>query len=130
MDFFLIVHRYLRFVILAIGILGVLRALVSLGTREARFMRIDDALSRVFSGALDLQVLVGAVLILWRPAESNPIPWIHPIIMLPAVFISHLTRRFRHRPDRERHRAQLAIFAVSLAIVALGLIVIDQLRLI
>jgi hypothetical protein len=125
MELVLVVHRYLRFVILALGLLGVLRALVSLGTREARYMRVDEALSRAFSAALDLQMLA-----LMALSASQPVPWIHPILMLPAVVISHLARRFRTRPDRRRHVAQLGIFAGSLIFIAAGLVVIGELQLI
>jgi len=130
MDFLLIVHRYLRFVILALGILGALRALVSLGTREARFMRVDEALNRGYSGALDLQTLVGMVLVLLLLAQPDDVPWIHLILMLPAVVISHFSRRFRNRLDRDRHKAQLGIYVGSLLWIAAGLAVIGQLRLI
>ena len=130
MDFFLTAHRYLRFVILALGILGVLRSLVSLGTREARFMRIDEMFGRVYSGALDLQVLAGAALAIFLLSQSAPVEWIHPIIMLPAVAVSHLGRRFRDRADRDRHKAQLGIYVASLALIAVGLAMIGELRLI
>jgi len=133
MDFFLVAHRYLRFVILALGAIGVLRALVSLGTRQARFMRFDEALSRGFSGALDLQTLAGIALVINLLGQSADVPagrWIHPLVMLPAVVASHFGRRFRHRPDRDRHAAQLGIYLVSLALIAIGLALIGQLRLI
>ena len=133
LPFVLTVHNYLRFVILALGLLGVLRSLVSLGTREARYMRVDEVLGRGYSGALDVQALAGVVLIigvLGQP-EAAPIQvWIHPAIMLPAVALSHLGRRFEGRSDRDRHKGQLAIYAGSLALIAVGLAVIGQLRLI
>lgn len=130
MEFFQTAHAYLRFVILALGIIGVLRALVSLGTREARFMRVDELLGRGYSGALDLQALVGVVLVLLLMGQSASVPWIHPILMLPAVVVSHFSRRFRDRPDRDRHKAQLGIYAGSLMLIAAGLAVIGELRLI
>ncbi len=130
MDFVLIAHRYLRFVILALGLLGAARSLVSLGTREARFVRIDEMFSRGYAGALDLQVLAGAALAILLLSQSAPVAWIHPILMLPAVVVSHLGRRFRGRPDRDRHKAQLAIYAGSLALIVAGLAVIGELRLI
>jgi len=127
--FALTVHRYLRFVILAFGVLGVLRSLVSLNTREPKFMRIDEVMSRAFSGALDLQTLAGIVLILLLPGEGRSIAWLHPILTLPAVVAAHLGRRFRDRPDRDRLTAQLILYVASLALIALGLAVIGQLRL-
>lgn len=130
MDFILTTHNYLRFVILALGILGVLRALVSLGTREARFMRVDEMMVRAFSGALDLQVLVGVVLVMLLLGQSGAsVPWIHPIVMIPAVVVSHLSRRFRERSDRERHKVQFGLYLGSLVLIGIGLAVIGQLKL-
>jgi hypothetical protein len=130
MDFFLIAHAYLRFVILAVGILGGLRSLVSLGTRDAQFMRVDEMLNRGFGGALDLQVLIGIVLVILLMGQPAEVPWIHPIIMAPAVVLAHLGVRFRNRSDRDRHKAQLAIYVGSLSLILAGLAVIGQLRLI
>lgn len=127
--FALTVHRYLRFVILAFGVLGVLRSLVSLNPREPKFVRVDEVMSRAFSGALDLQMLAGIGLILLYPGEGRPIAWLHPILMFPAVVVSHLGRRFRDRPDRDRLIVQLILYVASLALIVLGLAVIGQLRL-
>ena len=80
MDFFLTVHQYLRFVILAVALLGILRSVVSLGTRE-------------------------------------------------AIFVAHLSRRYREWPDRERLAAHLRIYLGSLVLIGIGLLVIGQLRL-
>jgi len=133
MDLFITMHAYLRFVILALGILGVLRSLVSLGTATAAFARVDEVLSRGYSGALDLQTLIGVVLVLGLLGSPESVPagkWLHPILMLPAVFVSHRGRRYRDRPDRDRHKAHLAVYTGSLALIAAGLVVIGELRLI
>jgi uncharacterized membrane protein YphA (DoxX/SURF4 family) len=75
---------------------------------------------------LDIQLLVGIFLVLAALTVQQPVPWIHPIIMLPAVIVAHLSRRFATRPDRQRHQAQLAIYLGSLALVVIGLVVIGQ----
>jgi hypothetical protein len=130
MDIILTAHNYLRLLILTLGALGILRALVSLGTRNATFMRVDEVLSQGYTGALDLQVVVGVILALMLVGQSEAVQWIHPIIMLPAVFVAHLGRRYQDRADRERQKAQLAIYAASLGLVAAGLAVIGELRLV
>ena len=130
MEFVLTAHRFLRFVVLVFGIVGVLRSLVSLGTRDAKFMRFDETLIRAYTGALDLQTLAGIILVLMligQPGAS--VPWIHPIFMLPAVVVAHLSRRFRGRPDRERHIRHLGLYTGSLVLIGIGLAVIGQLRL-
>ena len=129
MDFVKDVHSYLRLIILVLGALGVLRSLVSLGTARATFMRIDESLGRGYSLALDAQTLAGALLAVGLLGQAGAVTWIHPIIMLPAVVVSHAGRRFRSRPDRDRHKAQLAIYAVSLVLIAVGLAVIGELKL-
>ena len=129
-DFLLTVHSFLRFVILVVGVAGVLRSLVSLGTREAKFARVEEVFSRAYSGALDLQTLAGAALVVLLSGQSREVQWIHPIFMLPAVVVSHLGRRFTERSNRDRHKAQIGIYLGSLALILLGLAVIRQLRLI
>ena len=129
MDFFLTVHQYLRFVILAVGLLGVLRTLVSLGTREATFMRVDHLLLRLYTGALDLQFVVGVVLVFLLLSAAQTVPWIHLVIMLPAIFVVHLSRRYREWPNRERLGVHLRIYLGSLVLIGIGLLVIGQLRL-
>lgn len=130
MDFFLTAHRYLRFVILAVGIIGVLRSMVGLGSREALFVRVDRMLMRLYIGALDLQLVAGVVLAVLLLNESQTVPWIHLLIMLPAIFVAHLNRRYREWENRDRHGAHLRIYLISLGLIALGLAVIGQLRLI
>jgi len=53
-------------------------------------------------------------------------PWIHPIVMIPAIVVAHLSRRFAALPDRQRHQRQLAIYLGSLALIVIGLAVIGQ----
>ena len=74
-----------------------------------------------------MQLLVGLLLVLAALTLQQRVTWIHPIIMIPAVIIAHLSRRFAAQPDRKRHQAQLAIYLGSLALVAIGLAVIGQL---
>ena len=126
-DTLLYIHSVVRWLILSLAVFGAARSFVSMLSVSARFSRLDLGVSRAYAILLDLQLLVGLLLVLAVLTLQQPVPWIHPIIMIPAVIIAHLSRRFAAQPDRKRHQAQLAIYLGSLVLVALGLAVIGQL---
>ncbi len=123
------IHSMLRWLILSLAVFGMARSFVSMLSVSARFSRLDLGVSRAYPLLLDLQLLAGILLVLAALTLQQLVPWIHPIIMVPAVAIAHLSRRFAAQPDRKRHQAQLAIYVSSLALVAIGLAVIGQLAL-
>lgn len=126
-NFLLDIHSYFRWALLLLAIVGSARSLVSLMSREAKFMRLDIGLSIGYSVALDLQGLFGALLVIVDLSIDLAAPWSHLLIMVPAIVVGNLNRRFRSRPDRARHQAQLAIFIGTLMLISLGLAAIDLL---
>lgn len=126
-DTLIYIHSVMRWLILSLAVFGAARSFVSMLSVSARFARLDLGVSRAYAVLLDLQLLVGILLALAALTLQQLVPWIHPIIMIPAVVIAHLSRRFAAQPDRKRHQAQLAIYLGSLALVAIGLAVIGQL---
>ncbi len=128
-DTLIYIHSALRWLILSLAVFGTARSFVSMLSVSARFSRLDIGVSRAYAILLDLQLLVGILLVLAALTVLEPVLWIHPIIMVPAVMLAHLSRRFAARPDRKRHQAQLALYLGSLALVVAGLAVIGQLYL-
>ena len=122
-------HSVLRWLILSLAIFGIARSFVSMLSVSARFTRLDLGVGRVYAVVLDVQLLVGVLLVLAALTLQQSVPWLHPIIMVPAIVVAHLSRRFAAQPDRKRHQAQLVIYAGSLALIVLGLAVIGQLYL-
>ena len=123
------IHSMLRWLILSLAVFGAARSFVSMLSVSARFTRLDLGVSRAYAVLLDVQLLVGVLLVLAALTVQQPVPWIHPIIMVPAVIVAHLSRRFAAQPDRKRHQAQLGIYLGSLALIVIGLAVINQLSL-
>ena len=128
-DTLIYIHSVVRWLILSLAVFGSARSFVSMLSVSARFSRLDIGVSRAYAILLDLQLLVGILLVLAALTLQAPVPWIHPIIMIPVVVIAHLSRRFAAQPERQRHQAQLAIYLGSLALIAAGLAVIGQLYL-
>ncbi len=128
-DTLIYIHSVVRWLILSLAVFGTARSFVSMLSVSARFTRLDLGVSRAYPVLLDLQLLVGLLLVLAMLNLQQPVPWIHPIVMIPAVVIAHLSRRFAAQPDRKRHQAQFAIYLGSLALVVIGLAVIGKLSL-
>ncbi len=122
----LIIHSSVRWLILSLALFGTARSFVSMLSVSARFSRLDLGVSRAYAVLLDVQLLVGILLVLAALTVQEPVPWIHPLIMIPAVVVAHLSRRFAAQPDRKRHQAQFAIYLGSLALIVIGLLVIGQ----
>ena len=126
-DILIFTHSILRWFVLSFALFGAARSFVSMLSVSAHYTRLDTGLSRAYSALLDLQGLVGVLLVVTALTLQQSVPWIHPIIMIPAIVVGHLSRRFAMHPERKRHQAQLAIYLGSLALVAIGLAVIGQL---
>jgi hypothetical protein len=130
----LALHSLLRWVVLAIGLVAVGRALA--GTRAGgAWTRADDAAGRWFAIALDVQVLLGLALYLWLSpmtqiafadfgaamGNSGLRFWAveHLFGMVVAVALAHIGRvRLRRAPDGPRRHRTAAIF-FGLALVAI-----------
>jgi uncharacterized membrane protein YphA (DoxX/SURF4 family) len=125
-DVLLAIHSMLRWFVLSLAVFGVARSFVSMLSVSARFSKLDQGVSRAYAVLLDVQLLVGVLLVLAALTVQQAVPWVHPIIMIPAVVVAHLSRRFAAQPDRQRHQAQLAIYLGSLALIVIGLAVIGQ----
>ena len=123
------IHSVVRWLILSLAVFGTARSFVSMLSVSARFTRLDLGVSRAYAVVLDVQALVGVLLVLAALTLQQLVPWVHPIIMIPAIVIAHLSRRFATQPDRKRHQAQLGIYLGSLVLIVAGLAVIGQLSL-
>ena len=128
-DMLIYVHSAVRWLILSLAVFGAARSFVSMLSVSARFSKLDLGVSRAYAVLLDVQLLVGGLLILAALTLAQSVPWIHTIVMIPAVAVAHLSRRFASQPDRKRHQVQLGIYLGSFILIAIGLAVIGRLSL-
>lgn len=117
----LIIHSLIRWLILAAGAVAIIRAAWGwIGTLD--FARPDNVLGSVFTGLMDLNVLLGIVLLIARWGSLDRQAEIHPLIMILAAVVAHAARMVgRERDDRSRHLIQGGGFLLSLLLVLLGI---------
>ena len=127
MDFVLMIHSIVRWIILLVAVV----ALVKLGwgwLRGGVFDGMDRGVVAGYSGLLDLQALLGLVLLFGDAiflGEGFPMVRIlHAIVMILAVVAGHLPARWRASPAPIRYRASLAAIGGSLVLIVIGIFII------
>lgn len=134
----LLVHSWLRWAVLAMGVLAVARALAGVRTRRP-FTPIDESAARRFVIALDIQLLLGLILYLWASPftteafadlgaamRNAPLRFFvveHVFGMVVATALAHVGKvRLTRIPDSAgRHKAALVFFGLALVIIALSI---------
>ena len=123
------IHSYLRWIILALAIITVLKYLVGwLGKKK--FVSIDDRLSLFFVSSLDLQLLLGLVLYFFLSpvtqsgSQFDPVTvrfytMEHPMIMLLAIILAHAGRVLvkKSASDNIRFKRGTIFFGLSLLLI-------------
>ncbi len=123
MDIVLLLHRLIRFLILLLAIVGIVKTLITLAQKN-QAVPLDRTLASVFLGAYDLQVLMG-LLIIFLGGLNNAL---HPVIMFIGVVSAHgLQAMTRGAQGANAHLARLVFYVVPLVIILIGLAVINRL---
>ncbi len=112
------IHRILGEIMLLIALVGVALAVAGL-IRKKELEKPERVFAMVYSGLLDLQALLGLIFYFLLPAPVRP-TLLHPILMILAVVVVHMGRRWRQSPVPTRHWAQLGIYGLSLLLVFAG----------
>ncbi len=116
-------HSGLRYLALLAAVLVIGYAGFGL-TAQRPFDRAGRILGAVFVGLLDLQVLVGLLLVVggtWYPALSG-----HLACMLGAVAVAHVTLAKNRRAQPPGWRLPLAGVLGALVLIVLGLLAIGR----
>lgn len=127
MEIVLTIHSIVRWIILVVAVV----ALVKLGLgwlRGGTFDGMDRGVVAGYSGLLDLQALLGVILLFGDAiflGEGFPTARIlHAIVMILAVVAGHLPARWRQSPAPARYRGTLAAIGASLVLIFIGIFII------
>lgn len=121
MHFLVTLHSIIRWFILAVGVLAILRAIWGY-LAHLPSGGMDNALGGAFTGLLDLNVLIGIVLliIVWNQPSRPTL--LHPTLMILAAGVAHGARRAAaRRPDQSRHLFQGGAFLLSFVLILLAI---------
>lgn len=130
-------HSVMRWIVVILGIVVVYRAVTAQAGRRP-WTSSDTSISLVFLVALDLQLLIGAVLLIKSPITILGIHELdltlrspallfytfgHPLLMLAAIALAHIAWvRIRRRSDSSSpHRDAGVFFGLALLLLLAGI---------
>jgi hypothetical protein len=123
MDILLISHSYLRWLIVIVALVAVVK--FAWGWRRGgAFQSIDRGLASGFSGLMDLQVTLGLILLVWGGVAGAGFPMFrieHAITMTIAAVVAHLHVLWKNADDTLRFRNSLFIILDVLIIIFIGI---------
>jgi hypothetical protein len=124
MGILLIVHSYLRWLIVIVAVAAAVK--FALGwLRGGAFESMDRGLASGFSGLMDLQVVLGLILLVWSGLAGAGFPAFrieHTITMIIAAVVAHLHGLWKNADDKLRFRNSLFIILDVLIIVYIGVV--------
>jgi len=116
------IHRYLGETMMLIALVGIVLAIVGL-VRKKKLERTERIFGMIYSVLLDVQLLLGVIFYFLLPGPSRP-TILHPIIMVLAVNVVHVSRAKRNGPRPTCHQVQLGVYVLSLALVLIGRMIV------
>ena len=118
-------HSGLRYLVLLVGLIAFLYTIVA-AVRGRAWDSTGRGLLMAFTGLLDLQLLLGLVLVfVW---EFYPALWGHITMMVLAVAVAHITSIVNRRrpPERRTHTTAALGTAGSLILIVGGIMAIGR----
>lgn len=123
MNILLMAHSGLRWLVLLVAVVASIKFLIG-WLQRGQYKGMDRGLMAAFSGLLDLQSLLGVVLLIWSGLTGVGFPFFriaHGLIMIAAVVLAHMSRRWSNADDATRFRNHLFLIVGSLLLVLIGI---------
>lgn len=121
MSMLMTIHGELRWLVALMAVAVIVKFLIGwLGKKP--YASIDRTLLKVYTILLDINVLLGLILLFFGGGFSGP-RLEHATTMILAVISAHLAARWRPSADSPtRYRNQMLLVLLSLALVLVGVI--------
>lgn len=122
----LMIHSIVRWLILIVALAAIVKFALGLAQKRA-YDKMSNGLMAGFSGLMDLQALLGIIVLLWDGFAGVGFPMYrieHAITLLLAVVVAHLPARWKKAADNVRYRNGLLAILGSLLLVVLGIMVL------
>jgi hypothetical protein len=123
MDFVLMIHSINRWIIVVIAVVALIKFLIG-WLRSSSYQPADRGLMAAYTGLLDLQLLLGIILLIGRGLLNYQIE--HAVTMLIAIILAHLSLLWRDKPDKVKFRNNFLAILVGMVLIIAGVFVLPQ----
>jgi hypothetical protein len=125
MGIVLMFHSLLRWLIVVVAILAIVKHAIGL-IQNRSYDRLTTVTMSTFSGMMDLQMLLGIVLLTTGLSPTYRIE--HAVTMILAVVVAHLPNVWKKKGDRLRYRNGLLVLIGVAVLIGLGVSVLPGSR--
>ncbi len=132
MDFLVGLHSLIRWVVVVVAVIALVRYALALAGR-AQPSRMDRGLMSGYTGLLDLNVLLGLIVIVSASISAGQlaIVWVeHGVTNIIGVAVAHIFARRAQKQTDDKAVARLRLIGVvvSMAIIVVGVAIVDGWR--
>lgn len=121
--FLLSVHSIVRWIVVVVAVIALIKFAAGwLG--KMPFKPMDRGLMAGFTGLLDLQLLLGIILLIVLGIERYRLE--HAFTMIIALVLVHLARRWREAADAIRFRNNFLVILAAMLLIVAGVFVLPQ----
>lgn len=122
MEFLLRLHGEIRWLVALVAIIAIIRYALALLQNRA-YTSMDRGLIAGFTGLLDLNFLLGLILLIGLGGGFPASRIEHAVTMLLAVIVAHTSAAWRKSDDDARKfRNNLIVIVVALVLVIVGVV--------
>lgn len=122
MDFILTIHGLMRWLVAIAGLIAIIKFAYG-WLSKADYTPLDKRIMSIFTILLDINVLLGLVLLFGLGGGFPPIRLEHATTMILAAVTAHLSAFWRKSPNSAvKFRNNLIVVIVALLFVAMGVI--------
>lgn len=121
--FLLNLHSILRWIVVVAAVIALIKFAAG-WFGKMPFKPMDRGLMAGFTGLLDLQLLLGIILLFVLGIERYRIE--HAVTMVIAIVLVHLARRWRDAPDPIRFRNNFLVILAAMLLIIAGVFVLPQ----
>jgi hypothetical protein len=126
----LIAHSLLRWLILLVAVIAIVKYLVG-WLAKSQFKGMDSGLMAGFSGLMDLEATLGIIFLLWNGFSGIGFPAfriLHGLTMIVAAIVAHLSARWKNADDLTRFRNNFFIVLAALILIFIGISLLSVAR--
>jgi hypothetical protein len=123
MGFVQMIHSINRWVIVVVAVVALIKFLIG-WLRTSSYQPADRGLMAGYTGLLDLQLLLGIILLIGLGLNNYRIE--HAVTMLIAIILAHASRLWRGKPDKVKFRNNLLAILAGILLIIAGVAILPQ----
>ena len=122
------IHSLIRWLIVLVGLVLLVRLVIGLLKKAPEFAKMDNGLQSGFAGLVDLQMTIGIILLIWQSFGAGRFLFErleHVVPMILVAVLAHMPARWKEEAAPKRYKNSLIVLLIIVVLIYLGVLVLD-----